>query len=194
MLPEANQLFRAQGFHYPIAYIITGLTFLFFLWFEHFLDEIYHVDSRHKSFAILACVILSLHSLILGVALGIADHKSILIMLFVAIITHKWAESFAIAVEIAKSSLSNRNSLKIFIVFTLMTPLGIILGSYFKDMLHTHILATPLVLAVSAGTFFYLGTLHGLEQCVLVKKCCNLKAFSFVIIGFLLMAFIAIYL
>jgi hypothetical protein len=38
-----------------------------------------------------------------------------------------------------------------------------------------------------------LGTLHGLERCVMVERCCNLRDFSFVIIGFLLMASVAMY-
>lgn len=194
MLPDASALFNAQGYHYPFAYIITGAVFLFFLWFEHLGQELYHHQRHdHPAFAILAWAMLSLHSLMLGAALGLTDHNSLVIMLFLAIITHKWAESFAIAVQLNKSSLSLDKRLIFFLSFAFMTPIGIFIGWYFGHGIVTASVFDPILVAASAGTFLYLGTLHGLEQCVMVERCCNLRDFSFVIIGFLLMAFAAIY-
>lgn len=194
MLPEANAVFNSMGYRYPFAFIITGAVFLIFLWFEHLGKELYHHHSaEHPAFALLAWGMLSIHSIMLGAALGLAHYNSMIIMLFLAIITHKWAESFAIAVQLNKSSLSTRQSLGFFLVFSLMTPLGIYLGWYFGHGIQTHSIFDPILLAASAGTFLYLGTLHGLERCVMVERCCNLRDFSFVIIGFLLMASVAIY-
>lgn len=194
MLPEANALFQSMGYHYPFAYIITGTVFLIFLWFEHLGKELYHHHhAEHPAFAILAWAMLSVHSIMLGAALGLAHHNSVIIMLFLAIITHKWAESFAIAVQLNKSTMSKNKSLVFFLIFSLMTPLGIYIGWYFGRGIETHSVFDPILIAASAGTFLYLGTLHGLERCVLVERCCNLRDFSFVIIGFLLMASVAIY-
>lgn len=209
MLPEANHLFIRMGYHYPYAFIITGAVFLFFLWFEHVGTELYrrskslnHCEKTHAAscssgsspaFAILAWAMLSIHSLMLGTALGLNQNSSIIIMLFLAIITHKWAESFAIAVQLNKSSLSTTKSILLFVSFAMMTPLGIAIGWYFGTGIETKTLADPILIAASAGTFLYLGTLHGLEQCVMVERCCNLRNFSFVIIGFALMAAVAIY-
>lgn len=194
MLPESNALFRSMGYQYPFAFIITGTVFLLFLWFEHLGKELYHHhNAEHPAFAILAWGMLSIHSLMLGAALGLAHHNSIIIMLFFAIITHKWAESFAIAVQLNKSALSTEKSLIFFLLFSLMTPLGIYFGWYFGHGVETHSVFDPILIAASAGTFLYLGTLHGLERCVMVERCCNLRDFTFVIIGFLLMASVAIY-
>lgn len=215
MLPEANTLFIDMGYHYPYAFIITGAVFLFFLWFEHLGTVLYsqskhtHHDhhpqhahdesaknstgNNHPAFAILAWAMLSLHSLILGTALGLNHNSSIVIMLFLAIITHKWAESFAIAIQLNKSTLSIKKAMLFFLSFALMTPAGIFIGWYFGTGVETNSLADPILIAASAGTFLYLGTLHGLEQCVMVERCCNLRDFSFVIIGFLLMASVASY-
>ena len=135
---------------------------------------------------------LSIHSLVLGTALGFSRDYSIAIMLFLAIIMHKWAESFSIAMQLAKSTLSFQQAIIFFISFAFMTPLGIILGYYFQYNLSSNSLLDPLFLAIAAGTFLYLGTLHGLERCVLVKECCDLKNFSFVIIGFVMMSCVAI--
>lgn len=194
MLPESSGLFRDMGYHYPFAYIITGAVFLIFLWFEHLGKELYHHhDAAHPAFAIMAWGMLSVHSIMLGAALGLNYSNSMIIMLFLAIITHKWAESFAIAVQLTKSSLTRTQSLSFFLTFSLMTPLGIFLGWYFGHGVETNSLFDPILIAASAGTFLYLGTLHGLERCVMVERCCNLRDFSFVIIGFLLMASVAAY-
>jgi len=194
MLPEANNQFLHMGYHYPFAYIITGIVFLFFLWFEHLGKELYHHhDNKHPAFAILAWAMLSIHSLMLGAALGLSNSRSVVVMLFLAIITHKWAESFAIAVQLNKSSLSRIKSVLFFLSFSMMTPLGIFIGWYFGRGIETNSLFDPVLVAASAGTFLYLGTLHGLERCVMVERCCNLRDFSFVIIGFLLMASVAVY-
>lgn len=194
MLPEASSLFKTMGYNYPFAYIISGAVFLIFLWFEHLGKELYHHNhANHPAFALLAWGMLSIHSVMLGAALGLAHYNSMIIMIFLAIITHKWAESFAIAVQLNKSSMSTNSNLVFFILFSLMTPLGIYLGWYFGHAVETNSIFDPILMAASAGTFLYLGTLHGLERCVLVERCCNLKDFSFVIIGFSLMALVAAY-
>lgn len=194
MLPESNLMFHQLGFEYPFAYIITGVTFLVFLWLEHVGKELYHHQhSSHPAFAILAWVMLSIHSLVLATALGFSQDYALVIMLFLAIITHKWAESFAIAMQLNKSTLKPRQSAVLFIIFALMSPIGVYIGWYFGRTIETHSLFDPILIAISAGTFLYLGTLHGLERCVMVKRCCNLRDFSFVIIGFILMAAVAAY-
>lgn len=196
MMPESNAMFVKMGYAYPFAYLITGVVFLLFLWFEHLATELYHHhghQTNHPAFALLAWAMLSFHSLVVGAALGFSHQYAIVVMLFLAIITHKWAESFAIAMQLARSSLSIQKSIGFFIAFALMTPLGIYIGWYLDHGIETYSLFDPILVAVSAGTFLYLGTLHGLERCVLVERCCNLRDFSFVIIGFLLMAAVAYY-
>lgn len=194
MLPEANAIFVKMGYHYPFAYIISGIVFLLFLWFEHLGKELYHHhDANHPAFALVAWFMLSVHSLMLAAALGFSQEYPLIIMLFLAIITHKWAESFAIAVQLNKSTLSTAKSITFFLLFAFMTPLGIFMGYLFGSSVETHSIFDPILIAASAGTFLYLGTLHGLEQCVMVERCCNLRDFSFVIVGFLLMASVAAY-
>ncbi len=196
MLPEAQNTFRALHYAYPLALLITGIVFLLFLWFEHLGEVLYHHHGHratHPAFAIVAWIMLSLHSIVLGTALGLSQEYSMQIMLFFAIIAHKWAESFAIAVQLNKSTLKPGATILLFLSFALMTPLGIGIGYYFGHDASTHSLMDPILMAISAGTFLYLGTLHGLERCVMVQRCCNLRDFSFVIIGFLLMAAVAVY-
>lgn len=193
LLPESAQMFVHLGYRYPFANLITGLIFLLFLWLEHLAKELYHHHDAHPGFAILAWLMLSVHSFVLGTALGLAHDLSIAFMLYMAIITHKWAESFAIAVQLNKTRMNFIQNIVLFGLFTLMTPLGIYTGWVFQYDLKTASLIDPVMIAISAGTFLYLGTLHGLERCVMVERCCNLRYFSFVIIGFLLMASVALF-
>lgn len=194
MLPEATHLFDKMGYEYPYAFLISGAIFLFFLWFEHVGSELYeHQQRSHPVFALIALVMLSIHSVMVGAALGLSQNYSMMIMLFLAIITHKWAESFALAVQLNKSTLRMSQAVICFLIFSFMTPLGIFIGAFLGLGVKTASLLDPIMLSASAGTFLYLGTLHGLERCVLVARCCNLRDYSFVIVGFILMALVAYY-
>ena len=189
ILPESHELFVQQNVVYPYSYLIAGLTFLFFLWLEHLGKELYHNKITQHAFIGVAWIMLSAHSFIEGSALGLSQDISLLVMLFLAIISHKWAEGFAMAVQLNKSEQSTQTNYILFLFYALMTPFGILLGYHFNH--ETLNLYSPISMAISAGTFLYFGTLHGLERCVMVQRCCNLKHFSFVILGFLFMAVVA---
>ena len=74
-----------------------------------------------------------------------------------------------------------------------MTPLGIISAAFAKNALMQYPLIDPIFNALAAGTFLYLGTLHGLEQATLIQQCCELNRYYFVILGFAMMAFVAVW-
>ncbi len=195
MLGEASDLFNKHGFHYPVAFLLCGSVFLLFLWLEHLGKECYQHRSQHQNyFAVVAVFMMSIHSLLAGSALGLSDDTSVSAIIFLAIISHKLAESFAIAVQLMKSGFSAKVSVVYFAIYALMTPLGIAFGYLMIQNHHEfHSLLIPIFMALASGTFLYLGTLHGLEKCVLVKQCCNLKYFSFVILGFVIMAVMAVF-
>ena len=194
LLGSADSQFEALHYHYPLAALIAGGLFLFFLWLEHLGREVYHHNSKEPAFfAWLAVGMLSIHAFLEGAALGLSGELSLVAILFLAIIGHKWAASFAIAVHLGKSELSKKTQYVAFLVFSVMTPVGIFLGGYVDIAMPKHVLIEPIFTSMAAGTFLYLGTLHGLDKGVLVKQCCNLKNYSYVILGFLIMALLALY-
>ena len=136
---------------------------------------------------------LSFHSFLAGAALGISGSLSVFIVILLAIIAHKWAASFSLAVHINKSQLPFNIAVLLFLVFALMTPLGILMGDLIQNTLHSYQLIEPVFSSLAAGTFLYLGTLHGLERAVMVKKCCDLKHFRYVMLGFAIMALVAVW-
>lgn len=195
MLADASSSFNDLHFDYPVAFLLAGITFLLLLLLEHIGREIYeHKRSSSTAFALLSVLMLSVHSFLAGAALGLSMSTSITIMLLIAILGHKWAASFALSVQINKSQMSFRLGMLVFLVFALMVPLGVVCGAAATHFLSQLPWLVPVFSSLAAGTFLYLGSLHGLEQSILVKSCCNLSIFSFVIIGFAIMALVAVWL
>lgn len=194
MLNDAAQGFYQLSDHYPIAFVIAGATFLFLLLLEHIGREIAeHQGVASGAFAILATVMLSIHSFLMGAALGLSEVFSVTIVILMAILAHKWAASFSLSVQINKSHFSNKVNILLFVIFALMTPLGIVLGTAAAETLSKYTLIEPIFNALAAGTFLYLGTLHGLEKATLIKQCCDLQRYYFVILGFAIMAVVAVW-
>lgn len=199
MMGDASESFYELHFSYPIAFLLVGFTFLFFLLLEHIGQELYphagcrdHVGGRNP-FAVLAVAMLSMHSFLAGAALGLSDSLALSMIILVAILAHKWAASFALAVQINQANFKMRTAVSMFLIFACMTPVGVLFGLLASQYLAQWPLLEPIFASLAAGTFLYLGTLHGLERAVMIKQCCNLKAFVYVILGFALMAVVAIW-
>lgn len=194
MLGDAAQEFINQGYTYPFAFLIAGTSFLFLLWLEHLGTEIQeHKIGNLKSMALLAVLMLSIHSFLEGAAVGISVSFATTAILAFAITAHKWAESFALALQINKSSLKFSQGLTLFLIFAIMTPIGILFGAIINQSTGSHPLLTPIFSALAAGTFLYIGTLHGLRRATMIERCCNMREFSFMILGFTIMAVVAIW-
>lgn len=192
MLSEAASQFEAQHIGYPWPFLIAGSIFLLFLYLEHLCREFYHHRSQ-QAFAVVAICMMSLHGFFAGAALGISHSATNATVILCAILAHKWAESFALATQVQKSMLQKNIGLMLLGLFACMTPLGIITGAVTNHVLHGHPILEPSLTALAAGTFLYFGTLHGLERSTLIKQCCNLKYFYYVICGFSVMALVAIW-
>lgn len=194
MLGDASNQFYQLHYHYPFAFLLAGIMFLFLLLLEHIGREIVvHEGESSGTFAILATVMLSVHAFLMGAALGLSGTMSIAVLILFAIVAHKWAESFSLSIQINKSSFGFRSNVLLFSFFSLMTPIGIVLGTAATTTLNHYPLLEPIFSSLASGTFLYLGTLHGLENATLVKKCCDLKRFYFVLLGFAIMAVVAIW-
>ena len=193
MLGDSDHEFMAAGYQYPFAFLIAGGSFLLLLVLEHVTRELY--EHRHSTahIAILATLMLSIHSFLEGAALGISGSLATAVILAIAILAHKWAASFSLSLQINKSSLSVKTGFVCFGIFALMTPLGIFLGDWISSATHTYHLLTPIFSALAAGTFLYIGTLHGLQRATMIERCCNLREFLFMLFGFALMAVVAIW-
>ena len=194
MLSDANQRFLATGHNYPWAFLIVGITFLAL----YILEETARYYQRHQTmqqalFAVIATLMLAIHSLLEGTALGLSSNLWMAVLIFIAIFAHKWAAGFALAVQINKTGLGLLNRASLFIAFALMTPLGIVLGDWIHHHTATNTLIEPIFTAMAAGTFIYLGTLHHIGHRCSSPKQTLPRYFFFMVSGFALMALVAIW-
>ena len=193
MLNNANLTFRQADIEYPMGLLLAGASFLLLLLLEHIGRSIYEEEGFGNGFAFLAVCMLSIHSYLTGVALGLTHSISMTVIIFIAVVTHKWAESFSLALQLSRSYFLQITQIILFVIFALMLPLGVFSSIFLTQYLVLPPLFSAAANALAAGTFLYLGTLHGLERAVLIKQCCHLRAFLFVIFGFTLMAMVAIW-
>lgn len=183
MLGNALEFAKKANTKNETVLMFVGIAFLSMLLLEHVSR---HFATNDKKFLpIIATLILCLHSLAEGVALGMANYDKTIMIVLIAILSHKWAAGFALAALLVKHL---KKVWLPYLLFTIMTPLGIIIGHYLILDMNTQI--NVFAYAFAAGSFLYIGTLHGLKQAVMIDRCCDLKTFIWAIIGFIFMALI----
>ncbi len=193
MLNDAALQLNQLGFTYPVASLLAGTTFLFLLWLEHLGRELEHQQAfSAPSVVKIASFMLCFHALFEGAALGVNPELTTSVVLFVAIMAHKWAASFALATHLISSTMAPQKQRWLFGIFCLMTPLSIMVAD--ASVTNTGLpWFEPVCSALAAGTFLYIGTLHGLRKAVMIERCCDLRQFAFVIFGFATMATLALW-
>ena len=97
-------------------------------------------------------IALSLHGLFEGSALGVMKTMKNTIFLLLAILAHKWAESFALGISFFKSGTEKGTFIKMIVLFSLFTPFGILIGLIFSG---AGVLIQGILLSISGGTFIY---------------------------------------
>ncbi len=171
----------APAMRYPLALLLAGASFLFILLIEGVIltgrlpaeehgagqTGLHHgVPPRlfvrgARLQALVLLVVLSIHSIVLGVTLGAQTSLSRLTVIFAAIIAHKAFAGFALGIGYRRSGLSLRRAAPAIAVFSLMVPLGALLGAAIGDLASTRA-GTWFEAAfdsIGAGTFLYIASL-----------------------------------
>ncbi len=191
MLPDADNAFHRLGYSYPYAFLLAAVTFLLLLLLEHVSVKI--KAENHNGFAYLALVLFSIHAFLAGATVGLSGNLAMAIIVFLAILAHKWAASFALAVKLSRSSIPMIWAWLLFLLFALMVPSGIVIGSEVITHIHSMPILEPLFLGLAAGTFLYLGTLHEFRHSVMIYRCGDYRLYAYMLTGFFLMAVVAIW-
>jgi zinc transporter 1/2/3 len=165
---------------YPLALLIAGGGFLFILLIEgvvvadwpgvpdphggHRSPAVTHeIGSRPRTptAAFILLIVLSIHSVILGVALGAQRTLSATMVVFLAIIAHKGVAGFALGVGYRGSGFSRGQALPSVALFATMTPLGILVGTGVSSALSSHPgeIFEATFNSIGAGTFIYIAAL-----------------------------------
>jgi len=101
------------------------------------------------------CLLLSVHSLIEGAALGIEDNIPDATNVFIAIFGHKAFAAFAFGVNVVKHKTPTDQLIKLVLLFSSMTPIGILMGLTALQNTSNSALSET-IKAVSSGTFIYI--------------------------------------
>uniref|UniRef100_A0A7S4F992 Zinc/iron permease n=1 Tax=Chrysotila carterae TaxID=13221 RepID=A0A7S4F992_CHRCT len=133
-------------------------------------EEHVHEGVKHKHLTVagtksvlplLLALLFSAHSLIAGLALGIkAKLDSSAVAILVAILGHKLVEAVSLASSFVKEDVVVKTALPVLLVYTLMTPAGIVLGAFLSNIFtgkHV-ILVESAVGGFAAGSFIFLAS------------------------------------
>ena len=193
LLPDAIQSFQIVygNSAYPIPEAICIGSFLLFL----FLERFSLIHSYNHSISYVVGMILVIHALVEGMALGMGPTFSETILLLIAIIAHKGSESFALGIILLKRQLPIKQITRMIFYFALMTPIGIAGGSALNQFGSTDYgnITTVIFNAFAAGTFLYISTLHHIHLHQHTKEARNMLSFSCFAIGLISMGVLAIW-
>ncbi|WP_078484564.1 ZIP family metal transporter [Solemya pervernicosa gill symbiont] len=137
-----------------------------------------------------------MHSIIAGIALGVDSSTATSIIILVAILSHKGSAAFALGISLVKGQVDQSKAKKTIYLFSLMTPIGIVIGL----VMHHYLLQNNQTLleasfdAIAAGTFLYVATLEVIREEFSGRGKVLLGRFSFLTGGLLVMAALALWL
>lgn len=142
----------------------------------------HHFNPKSNITPYILLIALSIHGLFEGTALGVQKSLNETIFLGIAIISHKWAESLSLGMSFTKSNTDKRTFLKMILLFTIFTPIGIISGML---LVKTSQLIQGIFLAVSGGTFLYVSASEVIVEEFAITKYRYQKYFLYLIGGIL---------
>ena len=136
---------------------------------------------------------LAFHSIFEGISLGTSsDYKSLFTML-IGILSDKWAEGISLGITFVKKNVVFKKYLTMIIIFSIMTPIGILIGLFAS--LSENALIEAIFLGITSGTFIYISICEILiEEFILEEDDKNKsKKFLFFILGGVFVSLLTLY-
>lgn len=193
LLTDAWRGFAEKGVLPWLALLIASVVLIIMLGFDGIKRRYW---GQSYTAPILITVMISVHAFFEGAALGLSEHLAIIYVLFFAILLHKWAESFALAVMLnKKQDFRYAYRIMCFIIFSVMTPFGAWVGNSVEQTNFHYPLIEPLCDAIAAGTFIYFGLAHSLQH-FFIRTCGHhslAKSLRYWFAGFCLMGLVSIW-
>ena len=199
MMPSSLFLMHREfaDLDYPVTSAIVIGAFLFLLGLEHIsrkVEERVGAGEDQPSPPIIPLIMtamIAIPSFFLGTALGVSDTEAA-VFIFIAIMVHKSSAAFALALKMIRSTMKPWQIWITFTVFAFSTPLGIIVGERIHELLGQHQLnvVKAVILALAAGTFLYMATLHEFRRAPMITSCNTRRGFAALIAGFVITALV----
>ncbi|KAL6072924.1 Zinc transporter ZIP3 [Balamuthia mandrillaris] len=114
----------------------------------------------------ILALVLSIHSVIEGLALGVESTVSQTTLLLIAIASHKWIEAFAFGTSFVKEGVKLKSWVGILAIYSTATPIGIGIGIGLNSALsgRSAFIAEGLLESLAAGTFLYVAIMDILSE------------------------------
>ncbi len=200
LLPDAERNFQTLYPHaaFPLVSAVCALAIIILYFIEQGLATLVNRESllQNTWMSYLLLILLSIHSILAGIALGVDFDVASFIILFFAIITHKGAAAFALSISMYNNKINNATIFRLILLFSCMTPFGILFGSYINHLLQNNaaMLTQAIFNALAAGTFIYIALFDrvDIQVCEAHPRHALIKSIYFVV-GTILMAVVAIW-
>ena len=196
LLPDAVEILPTRYTLLAVMYALALTAIAFIMLFLIHQQLLHRKPQQSKLINIaLLSVTLTIHALIAGIALGVADDATFVSIIFVAILAHKGFEVFAFVMGLQRQLNNHKLILLLLVVFCCITPLGIWLGSLGEQVMtpYTNTIVTGVFNALAAGTFFYIGTAAHQHYGPMPDSYRQYNQMILTIIGVVLMGLIAIW-
>jgi zinc transporter 1/2/3 len=193
LLPDSADMFSqfAGDIDFPLAPAVAGIGLLLILLFDQLAEG---KTDRGQGHPFLLFLVLSIHSVIAGAALGLEGTSVASIAIFIAIMAHKGSAGFALGIALVKDGADKATTNRTILMFAAMTPLGVALGAFLASIFAgtTDIVFEAVFDGLAAGTFLYVATFDILPG-AMKSPANNLVKWAAVVAGFSVMALIAIW-
>ena len=159
MLPDATEGFHAVlESEFPFGPFVASLGFLLIL----FVEKAMTGSLKESTSSYVLILILSVHSIIVGIAFGTESEMEQSIIIAIAVLAHKGSAAFALSVSMLKSKMQTERIIKLIMMFSFMTPLGILIGVWIANVLSGQAAQLSIALfdALAAGTFLYVAIME----------------------------------
>jgi zinc transporter 1/2/3 len=170
LLPDSNSALNGYftGLEFPVSFLLTAMGLVFILFLEKILldhgHEVTAPAGSPSSYALV--IILSIHSVLAGAALGTENTLIGSAVIFLALIAHKGAAAFALVVDFHRAGFPRRQTIALLALFAAMTPFGVLFGAVLDHFLEATYgrLIEGVFDALAAGTFLYIAILEIISE------------------------------
>ena len=154
---------------------------------DHHHHHAHHAVLQHSTLrSLMLLIALSFHSVFEGIAIGLQDNSGDLLSIFLAVMVHKALMAFSLGLNMAQSDLSLKSFILSNIVFTLASPLGIMVGILMTGLPPSlpNDICNGVLQCLAGGTFIYITFFEVLPN-ELNAPGNRLQKVIFVILGFI---------
>lgn len=158
---------QLAAIEYPLGALLAALGFAVLLLIDRVVvsERDPSKDSAGRpAYAYLLLMLLSIHSVVEGVSLGLEAQVMATLAILLGIVCHKGSVAFALMVNAHGAGLKDRAQRRLLATFAAMTPIGVLIGMFaasaFDESEATATLMAGIFNTLAAGTFIYVAILH----------------------------------